>query len=149
MNIAEMILSRGADAGVAVLDRGDAVTYGELRQQVARIAGGLLDRDLGRGDRVGILSENSPFFIAAYLGGIRAGMTAVPFQPEVTAGTFSEIVGNTGMRAMFVSDRYYPRIQPWAAEFGERGRFRIIAYSHCSLFLRQLASEPGAPMLRF
>ena len=31
------------------------------------------------GDRVGLFAENGPFFVAAYLGAIRAGLCAVPF----------------------------------------------------------------------
>ena len=118
MNIAEAILSKGADSATAVLHRGEATTYQELREKTVRIAIGLLDRGHVKGDRVGILSENSPFFATAYLGIIRAGLTAVPFQTEVTAGTFAEIVSGTGIREVFVSNRFRKRVQPWAEELG-------------------------------
>jgi long-chain acyl-CoA synthetase len=85
---------------------------------VLRFAKGLLHQGCGKGDRIGILAENSPFFVVAYLGIIRAGLTAVPFQTEVTAATFGEIVSNTGIRNVFVSDRLRRRVQPWAEESG-------------------------------
>ena len=84
MNIAEAILSKGADSAEAILYKGAAVSYGELRENVAGVAGRLLARGHLKGDRVGLFSENNPFFVAAYLGIIRAGLVAVPFQTERT-----------------------------------------------------------------
>ena len=110
MNIAEVILSRGADVAEALLYRDCAVTYRELRESVFRVASGLLARGCLKGDRVGIFSENSPFFVSAYLGIIRAGLAAVPFQTEVSKDSFLEIVSNTGMRHLFVSNRFLNRL---------------------------------------
>ena len=118
MNIAEAILSRGADSAAAILYRDSAMTYGVLREKVAQIAYRLLDQGSLKGDRIGIISENSPFFVAAYLGTIRAGLTAVPFQTEVVAGAFSEMVLSTGIRALLVSNRYRKHVQVWAEELG-------------------------------
>ena len=86
MNLAETILSAGDDAAVAVFYGNAALTYRELRQQVGRLAGGLLARGHLKGDRVGLWSENSPFFVIAYLATIRAGLVAVPFQTDTRPG---------------------------------------------------------------
>ena len=94
------------------------MTYGELREKVVQIASRLLDQGHLKGERIGILSENSPFFVAAYLGIIRAGLTAVPFQTEVTSGTFSQVVLSTGIRAVLVSNRFLNRAQAWAEQLG-------------------------------
>src|SRR5882762_9205520 len=118
MNIAEVILSRGEDSAEAILYKGGAVTYGELREKVAGVASRLLARGHLKGDRVGIFSENNPFFVNAYLGIIRAGLVAVPFQTEVSANTFSEIVSSTGMKSVFISNRFLDRARPWAEELG-------------------------------
>ncbi len=118
MNIAEIILARGEDFAAAVLYKDQSVTYAELRAEVARVATRLLAYGYLKGDRVGIFSENSPFFVTAYLGIIRAGLTAVPFQTIMSADTFSEIVLTTGMRHAFVSDRFWNRVRPWAEELG-------------------------------
>ncbi|HOX57013.1 MAG TPA: AMP-binding protein [Candidatus Paceibacterota bacterium] len=118
MNVAESILAKGADAADALLHRGGAMTYAALREKVSRVACGLLDQGYNKGDRIGVFSENSPFFVSVYLGIMRAGLTAVPFQTEVGAGTFSEIVSDTGMRGVFVSNRFRNRVQAWAGELG-------------------------------
>jgi long-chain acyl-CoA synthetase len=116
MNVAELILSRGEDSAEAVWYRGAAMTYGELRNKTAQIAHQLLEQGNVKGDRIGVFSENSPFFVAAYLGIIRAGLTAVPFQTEVAAGTFADMVLSTGIRAVLVSNRFRNRVQDWAGE---------------------------------
>jgi acyl-CoA synthetase (AMP-forming)/AMP-acid ligase II len=92
MNIAETILATGDAAAAAVFYRDTAMTYGELRQKVGRWAGGLRARGHAKGDRIGLWSENSPFFVTAYLATIRAGLVAVPFQTNLTRETFEKIV---------------------------------------------------------
>jgi long-chain acyl-CoA synthetase len=116
MNVAETILSRGENSAVAVLHKGAALTYAELREQVARLAGGLLARGCKKGDRIGIFSENNPFFVRTYLGIIRAGLVAVPFQTELSAETFARIVSSAGLKGVFVSARFLNRVRPWAGK---------------------------------
>src|SRR2546421_4151891 len=118
MNVAEVILSRGEDSATAVLYKEAVLTYAELRQKVARLAGGLLVRGHWKGDRIGILSENNPFFVKAYLGILRAGMVAVPFQTELAADTFRKIVSDADIKEMFVSNRFLKYVRPWAEELG-------------------------------
>src|SRR6516165_7568786 len=118
MNIADLILLGGQDSAAAV-HHGDAVlTYAELRDCVARLAGGLLERVHRKGERVGIYSENSPFFVKAYLGIIRAGLVAVPFQTDLTEEAFGTIVVDAGINEVFVSKGLLKRAQPWACKLG-------------------------------
>src|SRR5262252_885503 len=97
MNIADLILSCGQDSAAAVCHRDVVLTYAELRDCVARFAGGLLERVHRKGERVGIFSENSPFFVKAYLGIIRAGLVAVPLQTDLTEEAFAAIIADAGI----------------------------------------------------
>ena len=118
MNVAETILSRGDDDAIAVLDRDSVLTYRELRQNVGRLAGGLLARGHIKGDRIGLWSENSLFFVTGYFGIIRAGLIAVPFQTELTEQTFAQIVANAGIKEVLVTRRFMNRLRPWAEKAG-------------------------------
>ena len=118
MNIADIILRQGDDTAPAVLDGDRVVTYHELREQVAAVAGVLRLRGHAKGDRIGIFAENSPFFIAAYLGAIRAGLVAVPFQTDAAPETFRKIVADAGIQDLFVSERLFNRVKNWAATAG-------------------------------
>ena len=111
MNIARAILSRGDDSAVALVHKNASVTYGVLRDTVARIAAGLLTRRHAKGDRIGIWSENSPFFVMAYLGIICAGLVAVPLQTELSDDSFTEILFDAGIEEVFVSKRSVSRLR--------------------------------------
>src|SRR5438309_5857841 len=118
MNVSETILSRGANSAAAVLHKDTVMTYAELREKVAGLASGLLARGHTKGDRIGIFSENSPFFVKAYLGIIRAGMAAVPFPTELAAETFAKMVSEAGVKEVFVSNRFLKQVRSWAEEIG-------------------------------
>src|SRR5213593_3759961 len=101
MNVAQAILSKGADSAVAIVQKGATVTYGQLRDKVARVAAGLLARRHAKGDRVAIWSENNPFFVIAYLGIICAGLVAVPLQTELCDNSLGDILFDADIEEVF------------------------------------------------
>ena len=66
---------------VALISRGRPTTYGELRDQVAPMRGGLAGLGVGRGDRVALLCGNGRYFVDAYLAVLGLGAVAVPLNP--------------------------------------------------------------------
>lgn len=80
MNLAE-ILANHPDDAVALISRGRTTTYGELRDQVAHIRGGLVAAGIEPGDRVAIIAANNWYFVAGYLGILGVGAIAVPLNP--------------------------------------------------------------------
>jgi long-chain acyl-CoA synthetase len=70
---------------VALISRNRETTYGELRDQIARLRGGLIARGVGDGDRVVILCGNNRFFAISYLAVIGIGAIAVPLNPTSPA----------------------------------------------------------------
>ena len=80
MNVAESILLKGDAPDTALRYGNRSVTYRELREGASLLAINLLVRGHGPGDRIGLVSENSPFFVIGYLGVIQAGLVVVPLQ---------------------------------------------------------------------
>lgn len=80
MNLATIIDAHPDDT-VAVISRGRSTTYGELRDQVGRVRGGLLGLGLDPGDRVGLVAANNWYFVVGYLAVLGAGGVAVPINP--------------------------------------------------------------------
>ncbi|HEY4760571.1 MAG TPA: AMP-binding protein, partial [Thermoguttaceae bacterium] len=117
-NIAEKILSGGRSEDPAILYGSEIVTHKQLRAAAYGWAGRLLRQGLAPGDRVGLLAENSPFFIAAYLGVIRAGLCAVPFPLDSSENTIERIALSTGMKLMLVSARFKARVESVAQALG-------------------------------
>lgn len=81
----------GADRP-ALLGEDGTWTYGELRDQVARVARVLTD-DLGvvPGNRVLLRGPNSPWLAACWLGIVSAGAIAVPVVPVLRSGELRTI----------------------------------------------------------
>ncbi|MFE9328798.1 long-chain-fatty-acid--CoA ligase [Nocardia sp. NPDC052278] len=60
---------------------GRAMTYRELRSQAERVAGWLHSVGVGAGDRVAVMMQNSPQFVVAVYGILRANAVVVPINP--------------------------------------------------------------------
>jgi long-chain acyl-CoA synthetase len=81
MNLATVIEDHDADRP-ALVSRGKVTTYGRLRDQVARMRGGLVARGVAPGDRVAIMAANNWYFVSAYLAVLGVGAIAVPLNPQ-------------------------------------------------------------------
>jgi acyl-CoA synthetase (AMP-forming)/AMP-acid ligase II len=125
-NVAEAILSGGQDDAPAIWYGREVVTHGALRAAVCALGARLLDAGCAKGERVGIWSENSPFFVAAYLGVIRAGLCAVPFPVDFAESTMERLVASTGMKRVLVSSRLGAKIEAMAGRLG----VEVTAESH-------------------
>src|SRR4051812_26357088 len=79
-----MIDGHDADR-VALISGNRETTYGELRDQVARLRGGLAAVGVVDGDRVVIVCANNRYFVIAYLATVALGAVAVPLNPESPA----------------------------------------------------------------
>ena len=77
---------RDADQ-LALLDplRGLAIRYGELSERVDSCAAGLTGAGVSPGDRVVISSWTGVEAAVGFLGILRAGATALPVNPQLTA----------------------------------------------------------------
>lgn len=81
VNLASVVGPHPAESVALRTDAGQAVTYGELRDDVARLRGGLAALGVARGDRVALALPNSPDFVAVYLAVLGLGAVAVPLNP--------------------------------------------------------------------
>ena len=87
---------------------GAATTYRELDDQSGRFAAGLREAALDPGDVVALQLPNSPHFLAAYFGALKAGMVVLPLNPLLMApeleyhlgdSSATMLVGSEGMHA--------------------------------------------------
>ncbi len=99
MNLAS-IIDPHPDGSVAVISRGKSTTYGELREQVGALRGGLVGLGLEPGDRVGIIAANNWYFVVSYLAVLGAGCVAVPINPSSPAPEVQQELAAIGARAI-------------------------------------------------
>ncbi|OZI60461.1 acid--CoA ligase [Bordetella genomosp. 11] len=69
----------------ALVHEDETLSYGELSEQVAGIAGWLRERGVRRGDFVGLAMARSPAQILALLGALAAGACPCPLEPRISA----------------------------------------------------------------
>ena len=92
------------------LDR--TYTFGEIQYLADRTARGLQQLGIEKGDRVGLCLPNSPYYIAAYFGALKAGATVVNFNPLYTEDEIREQVIDSGVAVMFTLGlkQLYPKV---------------------------------------
>jgi long-chain acyl-CoA synthetase len=101
VNLAHIIDDHAGDS-VALIYRGRATTYGELRDQVARVRGGLRSLGVESGDRVALLLSNSPQFVVGYLATVGLGAVAVPLNPTSPGPELENELGVVGAKVVIV-----------------------------------------------
>lgn len=111
-------LHRGDPAAarrVAVATRGDdgwsELTYADLDRRSAAVGARLSALGAGPGDTVGLLGDAGGDWTVAFLGILRAGAVAVPFDAKLTAGELAPLARRSRLAAAIVSPALAPR---WA-----------------------------------
>ena len=89
------------------------ISFSIFHQQTLSIAG-YLQQVCGvkKGDRVLLYLQNSPQFMLAYYGILRAGAVVVPINPMNFGGELRYLVEDTGAAIAFVAQDLLPAIQP-------------------------------------
>jgi long-chain acyl-CoA synthetase len=82
-NVVEYLLEdKPADPQALLLVEGEH-TYGELDAAAREVAAYLVNAGTLLGDRVILIADNSFFWVASYLGILRAGLVCVPLPPRI------------------------------------------------------------------
>jgi long-chain acyl-CoA synthetase len=104
-------------AATALLDvGGPTLTYGELWERSARVAGGLRGEGVQRGDRVAIRLQNGIDWVLAFFGAQLAGAVVVPVNTRFTDSEVAYVIEDSGARFTFVPEAALPEGEPLAEE---------------------------------
>ncbi|HEV8408748.1 MAG TPA: AMP-dependent synthetase/ligase, partial [Sphingomicrobium sp.] len=110
-NLVSLFLVRAAEKGDEPFlwakheDEWRSTSWSEAARQVASLAQSLKKIGLRRGDRVALVSENRPEWLIADLAIMAAGCVTVPTYTTNTARDHIHILGNSGARAVIVSNQ--------------------------------------------
>ena len=88
-----------------------ATTYRQLGEKVSRVASFLKENGINEGNRVAILSENSPNWGAAFFGITSLKAVAVPILNDFHPTEIHHILRHSGASALFVSERLYHKVE--------------------------------------
>jgi long-chain acyl-CoA synthetase len=95
-----------------------ALSYAELDDATARVAGLLRERGVRAGDRVGIMLPNVPYFAFAYYGALRAGAVVVPMNVLLKQREVAFYLGDPEAKLVFAWHEFAEPAQRGADEAG-------------------------------
>ncbi len=90
---------------------GAVITYKEMNAITDHLAAALVDMGVKRGDRVGMFMPNTPQFVMAYYGILKAGGVVVATNPLYTAPEIEHQASDAGIEIMFVMTNFYKTIK--------------------------------------
>jgi long-chain acyl-CoA synthetase len=91
---------------VALASDGERIVWGEFHRAISRVAAGLAQAGIGRGDRVAILAPTVPAYLEVFLGVLRAGACAVPLPTLSGEAALDAILADCSPAAILVADEY-------------------------------------------
>jgi long-chain acyl-CoA synthetase len=102
-NLAELLTDtaeRSPERTAVRLDERE-LSYAELDQASARVAGLLHAKGVAPGDRIGLMLPNVPYFAAVYYGVLRAGGVVVPMNVLLKEREVAYYLADSGARLLF------------------------------------------------
>jgi acyl-CoA synthetase (AMP-forming)/AMP-acid ligase II len=122
------------------------IGHGELLDLVDRLARGLVRAGVKKGDRLAILSNNSPEYVFVLGAAARIGALAVPINWRLKHEEIENILSDATPRALFVDAENLPLAMPLAAMCGSIERRYVIGEAGVGFdALASLLSGPGGP----
>jgi len=137
--------TRGAPGAATVGDTQPAPeqTFEELDRQVDRLARGLIEAGLGRGDRIGVVLPNCAELLQLWFAVARAGGVLVPLNPRLTRHERDRLLRHASVSLLAASPRHLsehadlPRLRSCVSVGGELAGAESIG---------ELTATDGAPI---
>jgi long-chain acyl-CoA synthetase len=103
---------------VAIRTKGDAftITWGELRERVDALAGGLAELGLRRGDTLALMLSNRPEFHICDLAGMMIGAAPFSIYNTYTPEQIQYLVADAGAEILICEQAYLPQVLQARAE---------------------------------
>jgi acyl-CoA synthetase (AMP-forming)/AMP-acid ligase II len=108
---------------------GERVTYRELWDRAARVAGGLRARGLGRGDRAAICLPAGLAWVEAFFGTLLAGGVVVPVNTRFAQPEVDYVVSDSGSSFVFAPGDPLPDGEPYVCDGLAPGDLAAIFYT--------------------
>lgn len=109
----ERVLREAADAhgeAVATVFYGARLTYKEIDEAADRFAAGLRRIGVQPGDRVGLIAPNSPPFVIAFFGILRAGAVVVQTNVQYTPRELGILYTDAGAKVVVTLDLFLNKV---------------------------------------
>ncbi len=102
---------------------GTEITFKEVKENADRFATVLAEMDVKKGDRVCLYLENSPQFVMAYYGALKAGAIVVPANPMFKEMELEYQLSDSGSETIVALDHLYPYVEKVRDKVGLKNVF--------------------------
>jgi len=91
--------------------KGAVISYQEMNALTDHMAAALVEMGVKKGDRVGIFIPNTPQFVIAYYGILKAGAAVVAINPTYPVDEIIMPVNDANIEVMFTLSRFYDKLK--------------------------------------
>ncbi|HEX6305037.1 MAG TPA: long-chain fatty acid--CoA ligase [Anaerolineales bacterium] len=91
--------------------KGATISYREMDAITDRLAAGLAELGVKKGDRVGIFMPNTPQFVMAYFAILKLGAVVVATNPLYSPREIEHQANDSGMEVMLVMSNFYDTVK--------------------------------------
>ena len=116
--------------------KGASISFKEMDEITDRLAAGLADLGVRKGDRVGIFMPNTPQFVMAYFGILKAGGVVVASNFMYGPREIEHQANDSGMEVMIVMTNFYNKIK----EVQDKTKIRTLVVTNIKETLPSLLS---------
>jgi fatty-acyl-CoA synthase len=120
------------------------LSYAELQQGAERVAAWLHRQGVRTGDRVVLFMQNSPQFVLAYYGILRANAVVVPVNPMNKADELGHYLTDPEARVAIAAADLAPELAKADAALPEDQRLRHLLVAHYRDLMPETAFDPAA-----
>jgi len=106
MNVVDYLFENTKDfEKKLILGRYESISYRDIYKQIIKISDYLKGLKL-KNDKIGLISENSVFFIVSYFGIMKSGNIAVPLSTKIEKNELSKIIKLCSIEQFFIQDKF-------------------------------------------
>lgn len=142
-------VAEGRGGKIAFIDPQRSLSYGELRDAVARVGPMLARLGVEQENRIALVLKDTVDFPILFWGAIRAGIVPVLLNTRLNADQYRYLLEDSRSKAVFASSEFLPAIEEAAADLPHlRAMVTVGDAPHSTLQLAELLAaedEGGAP----
>ena len=115
---------------VAVIYKNNRIKYSELDSRANRLANGIKDMGLKKGDKIGVLLYNCHEFVEIYYGLAKAGIVPVPVNFRLAGPEIEYILKNSESKALIMGEEFVGKVEPIQSNCSLIGRENYVVVGH-------------------
>ena len=112
---------------IAVIDKDTRLTFREINDRANRLANGLLDLGIKKGDRVGVLLQNCSAFIEIDFALAKSGIVRIPLNARLGAPDHLYTLNDSLSNVLIFGERFIETVQAMKSELQTVNRYICVS----------------------